>query len=167
MYSCGPPHMDVQEWDDQHEHTYSNYVRTQDVTLKTCRRRWMIGRNGERGSRISALAARHDDDDDDIEWLEIIHFFLLQNLNFKFCSYHSVPLSYLFLTSLLSLVFSLQKPYSFTLAPSISHLCSLFIKLNLSYFLPASLLSLFFSLHKPYSFLLTPSISPVFVLLSS
>ena len=26
----------------------------------------MIGRNGERGSRISALAARHDDDDDDI-----------------------------------------------------------------------------------------------------
>ena len=25
----------------------------------------MIGRNGERGSRISALAARHDDDDDD------------------------------------------------------------------------------------------------------
>ena len=66
MYSCGPPHMDVQEWDDQHEPTYSNYVRTQDVTLKTCRRRWMIGRNGERGSGISALAARHDDDDDDI-----------------------------------------------------------------------------------------------------
>ena len=27
-------------------------------------RRWMIGRNGERGSGISALAARHDDDDD-------------------------------------------------------------------------------------------------------
>ena len=25
----------------------------------------MIGRNGERGSGISALAARHDDDDDD------------------------------------------------------------------------------------------------------
>ena len=40
-------------------------MRTQDVTLKTCRRRWMIGRNGERGSGISALAARHDDDDDD------------------------------------------------------------------------------------------------------
>ena len=42
--------------------TYSNYVRTQDVTLKTCRRRWMIGRSGERGSGISVLAARHDDD---------------------------------------------------------------------------------------------------------
>ena len=40
------------------------YVRTQDVTLKTCRRRWMIGRSGERGSGISVLAARHDDDDD-------------------------------------------------------------------------------------------------------
>ena len=64
MYSCGPPHMDVQEWDDQHELTYSSYVRTRDVTLKTCRRRWMIGRNGERRSGISALVARHDDDDD-------------------------------------------------------------------------------------------------------
>ena len=64
--SCGPPHMDVQKQDDQHELTYSNYVRTQDVTLKTCRRRWMIGRRGERGSGISVLAARHDDDDDDI-----------------------------------------------------------------------------------------------------
>ena len=42
---------------------YSNYVRTQDVTLKTCRRRWMIGRSGERGSGISVLGARHDDDD--------------------------------------------------------------------------------------------------------
>ena len=45
--------------------TCTNYVRTQDVTLKTCRRRWMIGRSGERGSGISMLAARHDDDDDD------------------------------------------------------------------------------------------------------
>ena len=30
--------------DDQFELTYSNYV-----TLKTCRRRWMIGKSGERG----------------------------------------------------------------------------------------------------------------------
>ena len=42
--------------------TYSSYVRTQDVTQKTCWRRWMIGRSGERWSRISVLAARHDDD---------------------------------------------------------------------------------------------------------
>ena len=52
--------------------TYSNYVRTQDVTLKTCRRRWMIGRSGERGSGISVLAAWHDDDDDDSYWKENI-----------------------------------------------------------------------------------------------
>ena len=29
--------------DDQHEHSYSSYVRIRDVTPKTCRRRWMIG----------------------------------------------------------------------------------------------------------------------------
>ena len=63
MYSYGPPHMAVQKQDDQLELTYSNYVRTQDVTLKTCQRRWMIGRSGKRGSGISVLAARHDDDD--------------------------------------------------------------------------------------------------------
>ena len=44
--------------------TYSSYVMIRDVTPKTCRRRWMIGRRGERGSGISVLAARHDDDDD-------------------------------------------------------------------------------------------------------
>ena len=58
MHSYGPPHMAVQKQDDQLELKYSNYVRTQDVTLKTCRRRWMIGRSGERGSAISVLAAR-------------------------------------------------------------------------------------------------------------
>ena len=57
--------MAVQKQDDQLELTYSNYVRTQDVTLKTYQRRWMIGRSGERGSGISVLVARHDDDDDD------------------------------------------------------------------------------------------------------
>ena len=71
MYSYGPPHMDVQKQDDQHEATYSNYMRTQDVTLKTCRRRWMIGRSGERGSGISVLAAWHDDDD--------IYIYILMN----------------------------------------------------------------------------------------
>ena len=65
MYSCGPPHMANQKQDDRLEHTYSSYVMIWDVTLKTCQRRWMIGRRGERGSGISVLAARHDDDDDD------------------------------------------------------------------------------------------------------
>ena len=62
MYSYGPPHMAVQKQDDQHEHTFSNYVRIQDVVLKTCLRRWTIGKSGERGSGISVLPARHDDD---------------------------------------------------------------------------------------------------------
>ena len=61
MCSCGPPHMANQKQDDQLEHTYSSYEMIRDVTLKTCRRRWMIGRRGERGSGISPLAARHDD----------------------------------------------------------------------------------------------------------
>ena len=64
MYSYGPPHMAEQKQDDQLEHTYSSYVRIQDVALKTCRKRWTIGRSGERGSGISVPAARHDDDDD-------------------------------------------------------------------------------------------------------
>ena len=64
MYSNGPPHMSVQKQDDQHEYTFSNYVRIQDVVQKTCLRRWTIGKSGERGSGISVLPAQHDDDDD-------------------------------------------------------------------------------------------------------
>ena len=63
MYSYGPPHMAKQKQDDQLEHTYSSYVKIRDVALKTCQKRWMIGRGGERGSGISVLVARHDDDD--------------------------------------------------------------------------------------------------------
>ena len=66
MYFYGPPQMAEQKQDDQLEHTYSSYVRIRDVALKTCRRRWTIGRSGERGSRKSVQAARHDNDDDDI-----------------------------------------------------------------------------------------------------
>ena len=66
MYSYGPPHMAGQKHDDQLEHTYSSNVRVRDIALKTFLRRWTIGKSGERGSRISVLAARHDDDDDDV-----------------------------------------------------------------------------------------------------
>ena len=59
------PHMAKQKQDDQLEHTYSSYVMIRDIALKTCRRRRMKGRSGERGSGISVLTARHDDDDDD------------------------------------------------------------------------------------------------------
>ena len=55
MYSYGPPHMAVQKQDDQHEHTFSSYVRIRDVFLKTYLRRWTIRRSGERGSGISVL----------------------------------------------------------------------------------------------------------------
>ena len=57
-----PPHMVGQTQDDQHENASSTYVRIQDVALKTCRRRWTIGRSGERGSGISIPATQHDDD---------------------------------------------------------------------------------------------------------
>ena len=54
--------MAVQKQDDQHEHTFSSYVRIRDVVLKTYLGRWTIGRSGERGSGISVLPARYDDD---------------------------------------------------------------------------------------------------------
>ena len=71
--------MAKQKQDDQLEHTYSSYVRIQDVTLKTCQKRWMIGRSGKRGSGISVLAARLDDDDDDIYFGLKTRLFLASN----------------------------------------------------------------------------------------
>ena len=64
MYSYRSPHTAAQKQDDQHERTFSSYVRIQVVVLKTCLGRWTIGRSGERGSGISVLPARYDDDDD-------------------------------------------------------------------------------------------------------
>ena len=60
--------MDPHTWprksrDDQHERTFSSYVRIQVVVLKTYLGRWTIGRSGERGSGISVLPARYDDDE--------------------------------------------------------------------------------------------------------
>ena len=74
MYSYGPPHKAEQKQDDQHEHTFSNYMRIRDLVQKTCQRGWTIGKNGERGSGISVLPARHDDDHEDsslnnLQWL--------------------------------------------------------------------------------------------------
>ena len=60
MYSYGPPHMAEQKQDGQLEHTYSSSVRIRDVALKTCQKRWTIGRSGERGSGISVPAVQHD-----------------------------------------------------------------------------------------------------------
>ena len=77
MYSYGPPLMAVQKQDDQHEHTFSSYVRIQDVVLKTYLGRWTIGRSGERGSGISMLPARHDDV---IEYAAFPHRIRVSNL---------------------------------------------------------------------------------------
>ena len=62
MFSYGPSHIAEQKQCDQLEPTYSSSVRIQDVALRTCQKRWTIGRSGERGSGISVLAARQEDD---------------------------------------------------------------------------------------------------------
>ena len=79
--------MAKQKQDDQLERTYSSYVRIRDVALKTCQKRRMIGRSGERGSGISVLAARHNDDDDDDDRdvakhlnFRLIFFFFMRQL---------------------------------------------------------------------------------------
>ena len=77
MYSYGPPHMAVQKQDDQHEHTFSSYVRIRDVVLKTYLGRWTIGRSGERGSGISVLPARYDDEDESNNLVRLLLLFLL------------------------------------------------------------------------------------------
>ena len=56
------PSQDRAKAGDQLEPKYSSSVPIQDVVLKTCRKQWMIGRGGERGSGISMLTAWHDDD---------------------------------------------------------------------------------------------------------
>ena len=63
-----------QKQDDQLEHTYGSYVRIRDVALKTCQRRWTIGKSGERGSGIYVIAARHDNDDDDDIYTKYLHY---------------------------------------------------------------------------------------------
>ena len=79
MYSYGSPHTAAQKQDDQHERTFSSYVRIQVVVLKTYLGRWTIGRSGERGSGISVLPARYDDDDDDLSIYFCIYPFQLPN----------------------------------------------------------------------------------------
>ena len=69
--------MAVQKQDDQHEHTFSSYMRIWDVVLKTYLGRWTIGRSGERGSGISVLPARYDDDD---IWISVEKFYKLSRL---------------------------------------------------------------------------------------
>ena len=64
VQDCTSSHMAAQKQDDQHERTFSSYVRIRDAVLKTYLGRWTIGWSGERGSGISELPARYDDDDE-------------------------------------------------------------------------------------------------------
>ena len=77
------PHMANQKQDSQLEHTYSSYVMIRDVTLRTCRGRWMIGRRGERGSGISMLAARHDDDLQNVFTNHIFNIYIKSGFGIK------------------------------------------------------------------------------------
>ena len=70
--------MGEQRQDDQLEPTYNSSVPIQGVALKTYRKRWTIGRGGERGSGISVLMPRHDDDEvfrSDINNLNTVEWF--------------------------------------------------------------------------------------------
>ena len=62
-YSYEPLHMAEQKQGKQLKPTYSSSVRIRNVGMRTCRKRWMIGRGGERGSGISVLIAWQDDDE--------------------------------------------------------------------------------------------------------
>ena len=86
--------MAVKNQDDQHEHTFSSYVRIQDVVLKTCLGRWTIGRSGERGSGISVLPARHDD----IYIYIYIYICVCVCVCVCVCDYFVLPLSISFFT---------------------------------------------------------------------
>ena len=74
------PHMAGQKQDDQHEHTFSSYVRIRDVALKTCQRLWTSGKSGERGPGISVLVARHDDDEEEDKRNVFVSYLLLSFL---------------------------------------------------------------------------------------
>ena len=63
MYSYASLHMAKQKQGNQLKPTYSSSVRIWGVALRTCQKRWMIGRGGERWSGISLQMVRQDDDD--------------------------------------------------------------------------------------------------------
>ena len=130
MYSYGSPHMTAQKQDDQHERTFSSYVRIQVVVLKTYLGRWTIGRSGERGSGISVLPAQYDDDDDD----DLSIYLLSQPLNYSplFASYKDSYKQSLAMFLSLSVCLSLSLSlyiyiyiYSNSFKKQVSSLCSL------------------------------------------
>ena len=65
MFSYWPPQMVELKQGDQREPTYSSFVRIRDIAMRTCQKRWTIGRSSERGTTIFVLVVWHDDDDHD------------------------------------------------------------------------------------------------------
>ena len=94
MYSCGSLHMDEQRQGVQLKRTYSSSVPIRDVALRTCRKQWMKGRGGERGSRISMRIAWHGEDNNDkhklrimtLEREKVIHWYCVKKLKFDHAS---------------------------------------------------------------------------------
>ena len=125
--------MAVQKQDDQHEHTFSRYVRIRDVVLKTCMGRWTMGRSGKRGSGISVLPARHNDDD-----LPLVTF----NSSETYLVKHHCPvgLDFYSVATRSSLYFILPSPsflastVCFLLHSSSGHYCALFL-INRTFYL--------------------------------
>ena len=81
MYSCAPLHVAKQSQDDQLEPPYRSFVPIQDVALKTCWKKWTIGRGGEWGLGMM----RHDDNYDDDESLTT--FSRIWSRNAEYISY--------------------------------------------------------------------------------
>ena len=67
-------------------------MRIRDVALKTCQKRWTIGRSGDRGSGISVLAVRHDDD-------IYIYIYIYIYINAKYRCYYKAVFVLCFLAS--------------------------------------------------------------------
>ena len=110
VYSTAPA-----DWADELNSTTILLLQIGEDTLKTCQKRWMIGRNGERGPGMSVLVARHDDDDEgwyafkQRNWIEPICFLRL----FFFSSTWSVILQKLKSKSTQIFIHSLEIRYWF------------------------------------------------------
>ena len=70
--------MAKQKQGDQLEPTYSSSVSIWGVALRTCRKRWTIGRGGEKGSGISVPMARQDDDETPM-WIPLVFLVISGN----------------------------------------------------------------------------------------
>ena len=64
MVSCRVLLTDTPVSTDQQKFTYINSVLTLDAVKKTCQKRWLIEKDGEKELKETVLSARIDDDDE-------------------------------------------------------------------------------------------------------